>query len=51
MVAIKQSLCEFDKLYQTVIEKTSRRKYSVEVLLTVIGKTSKVQSGRRRNNN
>ena len=29
MVAIKDSLCEFDKFYQMVIETTSKTKYRV----------------------
>ena len=29
MVAIKHSFCEFEKFYQMVIEKTSKRKYRV----------------------
>ena len=29
MVAVKHSLCEFDKFYQMVIEKTSKKKYRV----------------------
>ena len=29
MMALEHSFCEFDKCYQTVIEKTSKRKYKV----------------------